>query len=95
MSIHEAARLAVILLADPSSALSAALQGWDHPISRESLILMDLFDLDHTVAAGGKKVKPHPGRPSEAATTERYGNAAGRTPDEVKAILKAARDGKL
>jgi len=94
MSIHEAARLAQIVATDPSSATSAALQGWDHPVSREALILMDQFDLSHTAAAG-KKVQPHPGRPNKPVDVERKGNAGGRTPAEVKAILQAARDGRL
>ena len=91
----EGVQLVEVLTADPSSALAAALQGWDHPISREALLLADLYDLNHTVAAGGKKVTPHPARPKTDAKPERYGNAAGRTPDEVKAILRAARDGEL
>ena len=94
MSLSEAARLAQTLLADPSSATAAALQGWSHPISREALVLMDIFDLDHQVAAG-KKVKPHTGRPEKAVTTVRKGDVGGRTSEEVQAVLRAARDGLL
>lgn len=85
-----ALRMVNILRADPSSALAAALEGWDHPITREALILMDLFDLEHAVNAK-KKPKPHPGRPwsrdDEPATRQR-GDAAGRSPEEMKALLR-------
>lgn len=94
MSLQEAARLAKTLLADPSSATAASLQGWSHPISREALVLMDLFDLDHQVAAG-KKVKPHTGRPEKSANVERKGDVSGRTNEEVRDILRQARDGLL
>lgn len=88
----EALRLAQILRADPSSMIAAALEGWDHPISRESLILMDQFDLDVRVATGGKgNPKPHPMRPGKQddRTRERKGNVAGRSRAEVIAILNA------
>lgn len=84
----EALRLVRILRADPSSALAASFEGWDHPISREALILMDLFDLDMAVNAGKKKPKPHPGRPwKQKGDVQRYGNAGGRTREQVVAIL--------
>jgi hypothetical protein len=73
--------------------IAAALEGWSHPISREALVLMDLFDLDVRVATGGKgKAKPHPGRPwddESAKTVHRHGNSGGRSRDEVVAILNA------
>lgn len=84
-----------ILAADPSSAISAAVRGWDHPISREALIMMDQYDLSHAVAAGGKRVKGHPGRPVADVQPTRIGDAGGRTPAEVRAILAAARRGEL
>jgi hypothetical protein len=89
------ARLVAILRYDPSSAIAAALAGWDHPVSREALILMDLFDLDMQVATAGSKgskAKPHPGRPYKTETEKtvrRHGNAAGRSRAEVVAILNA------
>lgn len=87
----EAIRLVGILRADPSSALAAAMEGWDHPISREALVLMDLFDLDMAVNAGKKKPQPHPGRPwkSTDRTMQRHGNAGGRSRAEVAQILNA------
>lgn len=85
----EAVMHARILRSDPSSAIAAALEGWDNPISREALVLMDLFDLDHAVAAGKKKPAPHPGRPfsMDASKKKRRGNTEGRSVAEVKAIL--------
>jgi hypothetical protein len=94
MTLAEAARLGVILCADPSSAAFAAAAGWDHPISREALILMDSFDLQMTVAASGSKgskPKPHPGRPYKSSdkSVTKKGNVGGRTRAEVVAILNA------
>jgi hypothetical protein len=92
ITITEAARLVVIVRQDPSSAIAAALEGWTHPISREALILMDLFDLDMQVATGRKgKPKPHPGRPwqPDDRSVKRHGDTAGRSRAEVVAILNA------
>lgn len=86
-SASEAARLAVILRADPSSMVAAAMEGWAFPISREVLAILDLYDLEHAKAS--KKAKPHTGRPwANLAQQVRHGDAAGRTPEEVKAILR-------
>lgn len=92
MSISEAARHAVTLAADPSSATAAAVEGWDHPISRTDLILMDLYDRYADV--NFKKPQPYPGRPwSKRPEVTRLGNAAGRTSEQVRAILDANRRG--
>lgn len=93
MEWGEAIRLISLLRRDPTSWVASELEGWDHPISREALILMDLFDLDHKVAAGKKTPKPHPGRPWKNRSVQRLGDVAGRTPDEVRAILASARAG--
>jgi hypothetical protein len=45
MDWAEAYRLAQLLMADPSSQLCAAVNGWDHPFSREAIALADVFDL--------------------------------------------------
>lgn len=90
MTWGEALRLVKILRADPSSMVAAALEGWSHPISREALILMDLFDLDMRVAVGKKgKIQLHPGRPwgPDSKTTKRHGDVGGRSRAEVVAIL--------
>lgn len=87
----EALRLVRILRADPSSALAASFEGWDHPISREALILMDQFDLDMAVNSGKRnKPKPHPMRPwKQQGDVQRYGNTGGRSRSEVVEILNA------
>lgn len=90
MTWCESALLFASLLTDPSSHIAAAVEGWENPITREALILMDLFDLDHAVAAGKHKPKPHPGRPFRIDLNKsRKGNSAGRSVAEVKAILAA------
>lgn len=90
VSLWEIARLVVIVRQDPSSAIAAAMEGWTHPVSREALILMDLFDLELTINSK-RKPKPHPGRPwtQDGPTRERKGNVAGRSRAEVVEILNA------
>lgn len=89
MPWSEAIALVQTLRSDPSSAIAAALEGWDRPVSTEALVLMDLFDLDITV---NSKNRPelHPGRPykQKSERRERHGNAAGRTPAQVLALLR-------
>jgi hypothetical protein len=85
----EAARLAIILRADPASMIAAAIEGWDFPLSREAAAILDLFDLEH-VKAAGRKAKPHGGRPwANAKRQQRFGNTAGRTHEQVREILRA------
>lgn len=88
MEYDEAWRLVQILRADPSSMLTSAMEGWAHPVSREALIMMDQYDLTHK-AAGAKNPPRYP-RPFKVDDREKVsrGNAAGRTPDQVKAILR-------
>lgn len=57
MSYSEAVSLTQTLLSDPSSHVAASTQGWQHPESRESLVLKDMFDLQHAQAA---KHRPDP-----------------------------------
>lgn len=88
MGWDEAARLALLLRSDPSSAIAAALEGWEFAASREALALYDLFDLEHEVNSK-RKPKPHPGRPwAEKPAMKQKGNAKGRSPEEMKAILR-------
>ncbi len=80
----------MILRSDPSSAIAASLEGWDHPIDRQTLAVLDLFDL--TAAINAKKTpKPHGGRPWKQSDERRTrsGNARGRTNEQVVAILAA------
>lgn len=92
MGWDEAGRLAAMLCLDPSSALFAALAGWSYPISRETLALYDLFDLEHQANSDPKKgrPKPHHGRPFETDNRDvkRIGNTEGRSREEVVAFLQ-------
>lgn len=94
ITLAELARLVYLIRSDPSSALAAAIEGWDHPVSREAAILMDLWDL--TAIATGTKKPPRYERPwATPRETSRHGNAAGRTPEEVMEVLRKAREGTL
>jgi hypothetical protein len=83
----EAVRLAGILRADPSSMLAASMEGWKYPVTREAIALARLYDLEYA-KSGAKKREPYPMPWNEAGTKTTRGNAAGRTPDEIKAILR-------
>jgi hypothetical protein len=84
----------MILRRDPSSMIAAAIEGWDHPISREALALYDLFDVTVQVNSDPKRGKPQPhsGRPYKVETakeSKRIGDVGDRTRAEVVAILNA------
>lgn len=85
----EAIRLVRILRSDPSSMLAAAVEDWDYPLSREAAILADVWDLEYA-KAGAKKAERYP-RPfkQKASSTRTWGDAGGRSRDEVIAILRA------
>lgn len=87
MGWDEAARLVTILRADPSSMLAAAVEGWDHPVSREVAVLMDLWDLE-AAKTGAKRPPTYPRVWKAAREVAQSGDAAGRTPEEVKALLR-------
>lgn len=88
VSIDEAARLALILADDPGAMTAAALAGWSHPLSREALILADLFDLQH-FAKASKPPKPYPRPwPTSGQMVKQKGDAAGRSREEVIEILR-------
>ena len=93
MSYGEACRLTFQLSRDPTSAVGAALAGWEFPMSHAALLLADLYDLTHAVNAT-KKPKPHPLRPFPLDNEkERRGNVGGRSRERIEAILRAARAG--
>lgn len=78
-----------ILRRDPSSQIAAAVEGWDHPLSREAAVLMDVWDLEYAKAGTKKREQyPRPFKTKARTTTERVGNAAGRSRDEVVAHLR-------
>lgn len=84
----EAYRLAHVLARDPSSAIAAAVAGWDHPFSREALLLADLYDLQHAAKAR-KRPRPYP-RPW--GDKERTKRGTGRySITQLKAVLAATR----
>lgn len=94
ITLAEMARLVEILRSDPSSALASAVEGWDHPVSREAAVLMDLWDL--TAAATGAKKPPRYERPwKEIGQRAHVGDAAGVSTTDAKARLAAARDGDV
>lgn len=72
------------LSTDPSTHTCAEIQGWDHPVSREVLAILDLFDLEHMVNSK-RRPKPHPGRPFRDVESKRHGKARAR--GEVVEIL--------
>lgn len=85
------ARLVTVLRKDPSSAIAATLEGWEYPVSREALILMDHYDLDRELNRDRKKGKAYRyPRPYETDDRERtrHGNAAGQSQAEVIGRLR-------
>lgn len=87
MEWDEAIRLAAILRADPSSALAAAVEGWEYPISREALIAMDQFDLTYA-ATGAKNRQPYKRPFKVTGDASRRGKAMPRS----EAIARLRRD---
>ena len=85
MSWGEAIRLTNLLAADPSSHVAASLAGWEHPASREWLVLADLFDAFRV--ANFKKPAPYP-RPWSGAKRERMKPTVSQS--DVVAALRAA-----
>lgn len=92
MAWDEALRAITILRSDPSSAIAAAIEGWDYPIDRTTLALYDLYDLTVMANSDPKKGRPtpHNGRPFKMDTREtaKVGNAAGRSPAQVLEALR-------
>lgn len=87
MPYGEAWRLYLILAADPSSQIAAATHNWSHPVSREALVLADLFDLQHASKAK-RRPSPYP-RPWVASERKRRGRGMPR--EELEALLEATR----
>ncbi len=88
MSWGEAIRLAQQVASDPASAISAALNGWDYPLSREALALLDLYDAYTDVHYKGPKPYPRPW-----ASKPKSGVAkpdASLTQEEIIAALRRA-----
>lgn len=96
MGWGEAQRLTYVLASDPTSQVACALTGWDYPVSHESIVLMNLYDLQHHVAwaqGGGKGKRPIPhGRPWPLREDQKktISPAPGVTQDQIVAALRAA-----
>ena len=84
ISYGEAYLLTAQLLKDPSSAVFAAANEWDFALSREGLMLADLFDLLHQ-ANSSKKIRNRYPRPFKQGA-KRFGKT-NRTVADVKKIL--------
>lgn len=87
MSWGEAYRLTQILVQDPSSHVAASLAGLEYPITRVDLVLRDLYDLTHAIAAGKKRPKPYP-RPE--VKKKRVQPDKSVTQDQIVAALRMA-----
>lgn len=88
MSWGEALRLIRVLAADPSSATGAALADWEHPFSREALILADLFDVQ---AMSKSKRKPPPWPRPWVKRRHQWGNRR-MSVAELKRLLAKNRE---
>ena len=76
-----------LLMADPASRLQAAVAGWDHPVSREWIILANQFDLAH--AAASKHRPKAMARPWPDAKNKIGGKKlVRRSIEDVRAILR-------
>ena len=89
MSVGEAHRLALELMGDPASHVGAAMAGWDHPLSREGIAILDLWDLLLWSHPRKGNPKPHP-RPYKERTTTRAKPATTLTQDEIVEALRGA-----
>lgn len=91
MSIGEAGRLVTHLLKDSSTATAAAVAGWNYPMSREALILADLYDVTVFIASDPKKrsqIKPYP-RPWPDVRIERLGSADHLSVEQFADVMKS------
>jgi hypothetical protein len=92
MSWGEAVRLFRQLTRDWSSAVAASLAGWDYPLSREGIILADIFDLQHS-SKSKKRPKPYP-RPYGTDEQKTMGRKTRpMTTVQLRKILDRQREG--
>ena len=87
MTWGEAIRLVSLLRKDPSSAVTAAMAGFDYPFSREFAVLADMFDQRHRLA-GAKDAKPYP-RPFERPDARKNRRGTPKPLSEAVALLNA------
>jgi hypothetical protein len=90
MTWGETWALTQVLLADPSSQVSAAVAGWRWPMSRESLALADLWDLTFRMGKkAGSLAYPRPW----AGPKTRIGDTGHLSQDRIRAELAARGHG--
>ena len=91
MTWDEAYDLVRGLLADPTSRLAAARAGWTYPLSREAMIVADLYDLTAVANSDRKKGKPKPyPRPFKPkGKGSRHSAAPTVTQAQIDAALRA------
>ena len=86
MTWGEAIALTEVLAKDPSSWVHAALAGWEHPVSREWLVLTDLFD--QYMKSHFKKPERYPRPwPDSGPREERFGEPIA--PADIADVLRA------
>lgn len=85
MTFGEAKDLTEVLHQDPSSWVFAARASWDNPVSREFLVLADIFDA--FAKANFKRPDPYPRpTPDKARTVERLGERIA--PADIAEVLR-------
>lgn len=87
MTLAEAARLVLIIRKDPASQLAASIEGWEYPFSREQAAAADLWDLEYA-KTGSQKPARYPRPFASGQEKTQRGDSAGRTPDEMKVLLR-------
>lgn len=90
VELREAFILVRRLGANPLSALTAAEQGWERPVSYEWLLLADLYDMQRQKASK-RRSRPYP-RPTTKRTRIGGQNTVKRSRAEVSAILRPHRE---
>lgn len=85
----EAVRLTRQLSRDWSTAVGAAIGGWDYPMDRAAIVLADLYDLQHATKSK-RKITPYP-RPWDSDRRKTYGNKTSLTIDKLRSVLAAHR----
>lgn len=82
-SYLEALYLTKALLKQPDSRLGAQLRDWEYPVTHQSMVLMDIFDLLHIVNSK-KKPKPY----HRPYTLDNNTTRRGRAESKLTAIDK-------
>ncbi|MGG7507971.1 hypothetical protein [Plantibacter sp. YIM 135249] len=88
VSVTEVAACLSVAARDPESVLHAAIHGWDHPVSREWMMLANIFDSSEANRLG-KKFKPMK-RPWPERGAQRIGHTA-LSPDQAMRLLEENR----